>query len=54
MGRKKKYLTEEDKMNAQHRWMMEYYYRNQDVLKKKARDRYYELKRKKDEKTNRM
>jgi hypothetical protein len=42
MGRKKKYLTEEDKKLAQQRWVREYYARNREKLNKKAKDGYYE------------
>lgn len=41
MGRKKKYLTEEELIEAQRRWNTEYYERNKDIIKKKALDRYY-------------
>ena len=44
MGRKKKYLTEEDKHEAEKRWMMEHYWRNKEVLKEKALVRYYKNK----------
>ncbi len=40
MGRKKKYNTKEDKLDAQRRWNMEYYHRNKEKLKEKARKRY--------------
>lgn len=40
MGRKKKYNTEEDKLEAQRRWNMEYYHRNKEILKENARKRY--------------
>jgi len=48
MGRKKKYLTEEDKHEAEKRWMMEHYERNKEVLKQKALERYYKKKDEKD------
>lgn len=41
MGRKKKYLTEEERIEAQRRWNMEYYARNKDSIKKKTLKRYY-------------
>ena len=42
MGRKKKYNTDEDKIEAQRKWNMEYYERNKDIIKKRALERYYE------------
>lgn len=42
MGRKKKYNTEEERINAQRRWNMEYYHRNKDKIKEKAKERYEE------------
>lgn len=47
MGRKKKYNTEEEKIEAQRKWNMEYYERNKDRIKKGALDRYYEKRDKK-------
>ena len=47
MGRKKKYLTEEEKNNAQKRWWMGHYERNKDVLKKKCLERYHKNKNEK-------
>ena len=41
MGRKKKYLSEEERIEAQKRWNMEYYERNKEVIRKKALERYY-------------
>ena len=41
MGRKKKYLTEEEKLEAQRRWNMEYYWRNQNKIKIKNLNRYH-------------
>jgi hypothetical protein len=41
MGRKKKYLTEEERIEAQKRWNMEYYERNKILIKQKALERYY-------------
>ena len=46
MGRKKKYHTEKDRQEAQRRWQMEHYLRNKEEIKKKARERYREQKRK--------
>ena len=43
MGRKKKYQTEDEKHEAQKRWMREYYYRNRERLNKERMERYYEL-----------
>jgi hypothetical protein len=40
MGRKKKYNTEEEQLEAQRRWNMEYYHRNKEKLKEKGRKRY--------------
>jgi hypothetical protein len=44
MGRKRKYLTEDEKNEAQRRWMMEHYHRNKEKLKIKALERYYKKK----------
>ena len=41
MGRKKKYLTEEERHEAQKKWMMEHYHRNKEKLKKNALRIYY-------------
>lgn len=41
MGRKKKYLTETERIEAQRRWNMEYYERNKKSIKKKALKRYH-------------
>ena len=40
MGRKRKYISEREKKEAQRKWSMEYYYRNRAVLQAKARERY--------------
>ena len=40
MGRKVKYKTEQEKQDAQRKWQMEHYYRNQERLRKVARHRY--------------
>lgn len=45
MGRKKKYLTENERIEAQRRWNMEYYKRNKKDIKKKALKRYYDKKK---------
>ena len=50
MGRKKKYLTKEEKHQAQLKWMMEYYERNKKLLQEKALARYYKIKGVKNEK----
>lgn len=41
MGRKKKYLTDKERIEAQRRWNMEYYERNKENIKKEALKRYY-------------
>jgi len=45
MGRKKKYNTLEEKRAAQNKWAKEYYERNKEELDKRAKDRYYELRK---------
>jgi len=45
MGRKKKYNTLEEKKEAQKKWCKEYYERNKEILDKKAKERYYELRK---------
>jgi hypothetical protein len=42
MGRKKKYFTEEESKIAQNQYAMSYYERNKDIIKEKAKKRYYE------------
>jgi hypothetical protein len=49
MGRKRKYNTEEEKLQANHDKYMRYYWRNQEKIKKKNLKRYYG---KKQQKTN--
>jgi len=44
MGRLKKYKTEEEKKEAQRKWVREYYNRNKVILNKKAMEKYYERK----------
>lgn len=44
MGRKTKYQTDEEKHEAQKRWLMEYYEKNKGILQEKARKRYHERK----------
>jgi hypothetical protein len=41
MGRKRKYQTEEEKLEAQRRWNMEYYERNKELIKQKNLNRYH-------------
>ena len=45
MGRKKKYNTLEEKREAQNQWAREYYERNKDLIDKKAKEKYYELRK---------
>jgi hypothetical protein len=45
MGRKKKYLTDEQLVEAQKRWSLEYYYRNKEKINKKIMENYYELRK---------
>ena len=40
MGRKRKYNSKEERKEAQRKWSMEYYYRNQALVQEKARERY--------------
>ena len=40
MGRKKKYYTEEEKLEAQRKWQMDHYERNKAKILKKAKERY--------------
>jgi|TARA_B100000214_G_scaffold358283_1_gene318658 hypothetical protein len=40
MGRRRIYLTKDEKQKAQRRWQMEHYWRNSEQIKKKARERY--------------
>ena len=44
MGRKKKYFTEEELIEANKKWCMTYYERNTELLKEKAKKRYHEKK----------
>lgn len=41
MGRKKIYVTEEEKRIAHIKRSLEYYYRNKEECKKKRMERYY-------------
>jgi hypothetical protein len=45
MGRLKKYNTDEEKKDAQRKWVREYYYRNKDSLNKRQMEKYYELRK---------
>ena len=40
MGRKKKYYTEEERLEAQRKWQMDHYERNKSKILKKAKERY--------------
>ena len=40
MGRKKKYYTEKEKLEAQRKWQMDHYERNKEKILKKAKERY--------------
>jgi len=40
MGRKKKYYTEEERLEAQRQWQMDHYERNKTKILKKAKERY--------------
>ena len=40
MGRKKKYYTEEERVEAQRKWQMDHYERNKAKILKKAKERY--------------
>ena len=42
MGRKRKYKTKEDIVEARRKWSLEYYYRNKKECKEKRMKRYYE------------
>jgi hypothetical protein len=44
MGRKKIFLTDDEKRMAQNKWAMNYYFRNQEKIKQKNLIRYYERK----------
>mgnify|MGYP001250812858 CR=1 FL=1 len=47
MGRKRKYKTKEEKLEAQRKWQMEHYERNKDRILQKAKDTYKKKKREK-------
>ena len=40
MGRKRKYQTKEEKLEAQRKWQMDHYERNRAKILKKAKERY--------------
>jgi len=40
MGSKKKYYTEEERLEAQRKWQMDHYERNKAKILKKAKERY--------------
>jgi len=41
MGRLKKYKTPEEKIAAQRRWSLAYYYRNKERINKRIMKKYY-------------
>jgi hypothetical protein len=45
MGRKKKYLTDEEAILARRKRQMDYYWRNQKKIQKKSLKRYHENKK---------
>jgi hypothetical protein len=45
MGRKKKYLTEEERLEAQRKDSMKYYLNNCEKIKKRNLKKYYERKK---------
>ena len=47
MGRKRKYQTKEEKLEAQRKWQMEHYHRNIEEILQKAKDTYKRKKREK-------
>lgn len=44
MGRKKKYLTKEEKIEANKRWCAEYYERNKELIREKNKKKYHDKK----------
>jgi len=44
MGRKQKYKTDEEKLQARRERQMRYYFKNQKLKQKQALDRYYKNK----------
>lgn len=45
MGRNKKYITKNDKYDAECKWKREWYQRNAVSVRKKRMDRYWEQKK---------
>lgn len=45
MGRKKKYVNEDEQIKAKRRWRLEYYYRNKEAINKKDMVEYYKRKK---------
>jgi hypothetical protein len=43
MGRKKKYFTKEQKLEAQRKWNKKFYAHNKEKLNKASMEKYYEL-----------
>jgi|LakMenEpi03Aug12_release.lakeMendotaPanAssembly.Ray.scaffolds.fasta_scaffold3225778_1 hypothetical protein len=41
MGRKKKYLNDEEKNEAKKVWWMNYYIKNKEIVKEKNKNRYH-------------
>jgi hypothetical protein len=41
MGRRKKYMTEEQQIEARKKRQMDYYWKNQDKINKKNLERYH-------------
>lgn len=41
MGRLKKYMTNDEKKEAQKKWALEYYHRNKEKINKKTMEKYY-------------
>ena len=56
MGRKKKYYTKEEKLEAQRKWQMDHYERNKAKIRQKAkeRDRLKKLEERRKEKRRKM
>ena len=42
MGRKRKYKTKEEILDARRSWALKYYYNNQEKCKRRRMERYYE------------
>lgn len=41
MGRIRKHTTKDEILTARRKWALEYYYKNQEKMKKKRMERYY-------------